>query len=72
MAKGELHGSSKPLWRGYSQVLKGIGFNYDYADAYGPARDLRTGKTTANSPGISLLRVNDLLMTTGMDGIFAS
>jgi cell shape-determining protein MreC len=69
LAKGELHGSSKPLWRGNALVLKGVGFNYDFGDAYGPPRDLRTGKTTPNGPGMPLLKVDDLLTTTGMDGV---
>ena len=43
LAKGELHGSSKPLWRSYSSLLHGIGFNYDFADEKGPERDLRSG-----------------------------
>ncbi len=25
-------------------VLRGVGFNYDYADDEGPSRDLRTGE----------------------------
>lgn len=72
LAKGELHGSSGPMWRSHSNVLKGIGFNYDFSDEYGEARDLRTGKLVSqpNGTSISLLQVNDLLMTTGMDGTF--
>jgi rod shape-determining protein MreC len=62
LAKGELHGTSQPLWRSRSSLLKGIGFNYDFADAEGAARDLR-------SP-IPLLSEGDLLVTTGLDGIF--
>ncbi len=52
LAKGELHGTSRPLWRSRSQVLRGIGFNYDFADSEGPARDLRSvevfGKKTSH------------------------
>ena len=44
LAKGEIHGTSNPLWRSRSQVLKGIGFNYDFSDAEGPSRDLRSGE----------------------------
>jgi len=72
LAKGEIHGSSKPLWRASGTILKGIGFNYDFADEEGPARDLRTGEplnqnTVSTMP---LLKVNDVLITTGMDGVF--
>lgn len=72
LAKGELHGRSKPLWRSSGQLLRGIGFNYDFSDDEGPARDLRSGKTSAasNQPAVPLLKVNDLLVTTGMDGLF--
>lgn len=64
LAKGELYGSGAPLWRSRGQVLKGVGFNYDFADDEGPARDLRA---TNSEP---LLKEGDLLVTTGMDGIF--
>ena len=75
LAKGELHGSSKPLWRTNGHLLRGVGFNYDFADAHGPARDLRTGKpldTLAQNQEeiVPLLQVNDLLVTTGLDGVF--
>ena len=60
LAKGELNGAGKAAWRKEGVVLKGSGFNYDYADEEGPARDLRQ----------SILKTNDLLVTTGMDGIF--
>ncbi len=62
LAKGELKGSSLPLWRTRGQRLKGLGFNYDFADSEGPARDLRTGE--------ALLREGDLLITSGLDGVF--
>ena len=72
LAKGELRGSSNPFWRSKSTCLKGIGFNYDYADVEGPAKDLRTGfaiddKNMRSEP---LIEKGDLLVTTGMDGIF--
>jgi cell shape-determining protein MreC len=72
LAKGELHGSSSPQWRSQGQTLKGIGFNYDYADKEGPARDLRTGEAQggARDPAVPLLKVHDVLVTTGMDGVF--
>ncbi len=72
MAKGELHGSSQPLGRTKNHPLKGTGFNYDFADEKGEARDLRTGKVIndSSSKPVPLLKIGDLLVTTGMDGIF--
>ncbi len=71
LAKGELKGTSNPLWRSRSQVLKGIGFNYDFPDAEGPARDLRSGEPYgAKEEPVQLLRPGDLLVTTGLDGVF--
>ena len=73
LAKGELHGSGQTLWRGNKLALKGVGFNYDFADEEGPARDLRTGKRAAEGPEVpevALIKPGDLLVTTGMDGVF--
>lgn len=73
MAKGELSGSSNPLWRSPGQRLKGTGFNYDFADEEGPARDLRSGApegSLSEDKAIPVLKVKDLLMTTGYDGVF--
>ncbi len=73
LAKGELHGASKPAWRSQGHLLRGIGFNYDFEDDKGPARDLRTGEPLINKdtiPTFPLLAVGDLLVTTGMDGVF--
>lgn len=71
LAKGELHGSSAPLWRSQGAMLQGIGFNYDFADEEGPARDLRFGTPYAEKgKAVQLLKVHDLLVTTGMDGVF--
>ncbi len=64
LAKGELRGSNQPLWRSRGQMLKGVGFNYDYSDEEGPARDLRSSGAEA------ILKVGDLLVTSGLDGIF--
>ncbi len=64
LAKGELFGSSMPLWRSKRAVLNGVGFNYDTADEEGGARDLRTGG------GVPLLQPGDLLITSGLDGLF--
>ncbi|MGZ3732779.1 MAG: rod shape-determining protein MreC [Parachlamydiaceae bacterium] len=73
LAKGELQGSSSPHKRSHGNLLKGVGFNYDFADDKGPARDLRTGIPDGESYSkepIPLLKVHDLLVTTGMDGLF--
>lgn len=73
LAKGELKGSSRPLWRARGQSLKGLGFNYDFPDEEGPARDLRTGEPIGNSSSktrLALLKEGDLLVTTGLDGVF--
>lgn len=73
LAKGELSGSSKPLWRTQRHQLKGTGFNYDFADGEGPARDLRTGHLSSLDPpeiSLPIVKAGDLLVTTGMDGVF--
>lgn len=73
LAKGELHGSSAPFWRSRSPVLKGIGFNYDYADDQGVARDLRSGRPLKREgKPIPLVQPGDLLVTSGLDGVFPS
>ncbi len=61
LAKGEIHGSHAPYFRALSSELKGIGFNCDFPDAEGPARDLRS---------MPLVQVGDLLLTSGLDGVF--
>ncbi len=73
LAKGEIQGSSAPLWRLPGQTLKGSGFNYDFADDEGPARDLLTGKpinSPTSIPTMPLMQEGDLLVTTGFDGVF--
>ena len=73
LAKGELHGNGYPLWRCQGNALHGIGFNTDFPDKEGPARDLRTGKPldpAAKVPTMPILKEHDLLVTTGMDGVF--
>lgn len=73
LAKGEIQGRSYPLWRKDAYLLKGSGFNYDFEDKYGPARDLRSGEAVdgqKDDKGIPLVKVHDLLVTTGMDGVF--
>lgn len=66
LAKGELQGSLRPIGYG-PPVLKGTGFNYDFADEEGEGRDLRSGQGNSST---SILKVNDVLVTTGMDGVF--
>lgn len=73
LAKGILQGGSSPIWRSVNQTLRGIGFNYDFPDDEGPARDLRTGTAQDDDPAfpsVPIIQVGDLLVTTGMDGIF--
>ncbi|OGN62089.1 MAG: hypothetical protein A3F40_01195 [Chlamydiae bacterium RIFCSPHIGHO2_12_FULL_27_8] len=73
LAKGELYGSSEPFFRSRGIKLKGVGFNYDYPDEEGPSRELKSGKLLMDNISIKsdpLLKVGDLLITTGMDGIF--
>lgn len=77
LAKGELKGCSRSAWRSQIPKLRGTGFNYDFADKEGPARDLLTGipeniplpqKATYDAP--PLISQGDLLIATGMDGLF--
>lgn len=73
LAKGVLQGLGPPFWKSKDIVLKGIGFNYDFADSYGLPRDLITGSplgAKSQSEAIPLIEVNDLLITTGLDGVF--
>jgi rod shape-determining protein MreC len=73
LAKGELIGKAEPSARSHRTLLKGVGFNYDFADKEGPARDLRTGEPLEKGtpfPALPLVQVNDTLITTGMDGVF--
>jgi rod shape-determining protein MreC len=72
LAKGELHGFSQPLWRSRGGILQGIGFNYDFSDDEGSARDLRTGEVLFGKKdrAVPILQEEDLLVTTGLDGVF--
>ena len=59
-AKGEISGTSAPYFRSLKPTLKGVGFNYNFADEEGASRN--TDK--------AILQENDLLITSGLDGIF--
>lgn len=69
LAKGQLHGAARPTFRSMGQILKGEGFQYDFADEEGPSRDLRTGRGVGEDP-TPLIGLGDLLVTTGLDGVF--
>lgn len=71
LAKGELQGIRRPQKRGGPFILKGSGFNYDFPDEEGEGRDLRTGKPLhGQGPAIPIVKAQDILITTGMDGVF--
>lgn len=73
LAKGELYGSSQPLWRSRGNHLKGVGFNYDFDDLEGSSRDLRTGEILKDGKycdPLPILKLGDLLVTSGYDGVF--
>jgi rod shape-determining protein MreC len=71
LAKGELKGMKEPLFRCRQALLQGIGFNYDFEDEEGSARDLKSGRPLQGSAQeIPLVQKGDILVTTGMDGIF--
>lgn len=70
LAKGEIQGMRHPLWRSRGSVLQGQGFNYDFEDAEGPSRDLRTGRSSSYDKGVPLIQSGDIVITTGMDGLF--
>jgi rod shape-determining protein MreC len=60
LAKGEIHGSSAPLWRSRGPILKGVGFNYDFPDE----------EKRKNEKGVPVLKEGDVLVTSGLDGVF--
>ncbi len=70
LAKGELSGSIFSSRLGQNISLRGTGFNYDFADEEGENRDLRSGQSTLSPQSLPILKVNDILVTTGMDGVF--
>lgn len=59
LAKGELEGSSAPLWRSRRPLLKGIGFNFEVV-----------GEGEKRPEKVLILREGDLLVTSGLDGVF--
>ncbi len=73
LAKGFLQGTGAPLWRSGGKTLRGIGFNFEYHDTTGPARALLSGMPIddeSNTPDMPIIKVGDVLVTTGLDGIF--
>ncbi len=64
LAKGYMMGSSYPVWRGRSLTLQGVGFNYDFGDDEGPPRSIHQGSS------VPLFQKGDVLLTTGLDGVF--
>lgn len=73
LAKGELRGESFPLWRSFSETLKGFGFNYDFPDKEGEGFELKSGRPLSlltSSSYFKIIEEGDLLVTTGMDGVF--
>ena len=72
-AKGQLQGLSEPLWRCGDKTLRGFGFQWDRGDEYGPAREITSGQALnadENYSPIELLKVGDVLVTSGLDGVF--
>lgn len=71
LAKGEVYGLSQPLWRSNGRILIGRGFNCNIADDLSLARDLATGKLIdGKGEPTAIIAVDDMLVTTGFDGIF--
>ena len=73
LAKGELSGTSAPLWRSRCNHLKGVGFNYDFSDDEGPARELTSGSELnelSRKESFDLIAVGDILISSGLDGVF--
>lgn len=70
LAKGEMRGIREPLFRSRHALLQGVGFNYDFEDEEGPSRDLRSGRPVNQTEEVALVKKGDVLVTTGMDGIF--
>jgi rod shape-determining protein MreC len=64
LAKGEVRGSSATLWRTRRSLLRGVGFNYEFSDREGEALELHEKRREP------LLKIGDLLVTSGLDGLF--
>lgn len=62
LAKGELYGKSSPIWDLENPTLHGSGFQYEFPDADGEFSAIQE----------ELIRTGDLLVTSGLDGIFPS
>lgn len=60
-AIGELQGSGQPLWKSRSSVLQGNGFLIDFPEEESDPFDVKHP-----------ILVGDLLVTTGLDGVFPS
>lgn len=70
LAKGELEGVVGKQQRSAGTIYKGSGFNYDFPDSEGPSRDLRTGAYSDGGGEIPIVKAEDYLVTTGLDGLF--
>lgn len=71
LAKGELFGLSQPLWRSDGKVLLGRGFNCSIKDQLSIARELTSGRpVNTDDNNVALILPDDLLITTGFDGVF--
>lgn len=64
LVKGQLQGSTHPSLRIQSQKLHGVGFHYHFDDEEGQKIEL------SSEDHFPLIQKGDLLVTTGMDGIF--
>lgn len=70
LAKGELEGMLDKQGRQNGTIYKGSGFNYDFPDSEGPPRDLRTGALLEGGSEMLIIKSDDILVTTGLDGLF--
>ncbi len=68
LAKGVLEGH----YAGQERILRGTGFNCYLPDDLAPARELRSGRVVGEGQATAqpLIRKGDILITTGMDGVF--
>jgi cell shape-determining protein MreC len=68
LAKGEVFGSEYSMLRSFSPELLGVGFNYQFKDEEGEGLELK--RTAPLLRRESIIKKGDLLLTTGMDGLF--